>query len=202
MLLYIIRHGETSWNVMRKIQGSTDIPLNENGIRLAKITGEKLADVHFDAAVSSPLQRAYKTAQLVLGGRDIPIETDERIQEISFGDLEGEQLLQVDPSHPFFSFFSDAYHYVPARNGESIYDICERTRRFYEDLIHREELQEKTVLIATHGCAVRALLQPFYEDASDFWQGGVCPNCGVNIVEVKDGKSILLEKDKIYYEDQ
>ncbi len=202
MLLYIIRHGETSWNVMRKIQGATDIPLNENGIRLAKITGEKLADVPFDAAISSPLQRAYKTAQLVLGHREIPIETDERIQEISFGDLEGEQLLQVDPSHPFFSFFSDAYHYVPARNGESIYDICDRTHRFYEDLIHREDLREKTVLIATHGCAVRALLQPLYGDTDDFWQGGVCPNCGVNIVEVKDGKAALLEKDKIYYEDQ
>lgn len=120
MLLYIIRHGETSWNVMRKIQGATDIPLNENGIRLAKITGEKLADVPFDAAISSPLQRAYKTAQLVLGHREIPIETDERIQEISFGDLEGEQLLQVDPSHPFFSFFADAYHYVPARDRKSV----------------------------------------------------------------------------------
>lgn len=69
-------------------------------------------------------------------------------------------------------------------------------------MIHREDLREKTVLIATHGCAVRALLQPLYGDTDDFWQGGVCPNCGVNIVEVKDGKAALLEKDKIYYEDQ
>ena len=202
MLLYIIRHGETSWNQMRKIQGATDIPLNESGIRLAKITGEKLADVHFDAAFSSPLQRAYKTAELVLGNRDISIETDERLQEISFGVLEGTQILQVDPAHPFYNFFADPYHYVPARDGESIYDICERTHRFYTDLIQRPQLQDKTVLIAAHGCTVRALLQPVYDDTSDFWQGGVCPNCGVNIVEVKDGKSVLLEKDKIYYEDK
>lgn len=106
MLLYIIRHGETSWNQMRKIQGAIDIPLNESGIRLAKITGEKLADVSFDAAFSSPLQRAYKTAELVLGNRDISIETDERLQEISFGDLEGTEILQVDPAHPFYNFFS------------------------------------------------------------------------------------------------
>lgn len=199
MLLYIIRHGETAWNVMRKIQGAVDIPLNEKGIRLAKITGEKLKDVPFDRAISSPLQRAYKTAELVLGKREIPIETDRRIQEISFGDLEGTQVLNVDPLHPFYNFFADAYHYVPARNGESIHDVCERAGKFYQELIHRADLQDKTVLIATHGCVLRALLQPVYEDISDFWQGGVCPNCGVNIIEVKGGKSTLLEKDKIYY---
>lgn len=199
MLLYIIRHGETAWNVMRKIQGAVDIPLNEKGIRLAKITGEKLKDVPFDRAISSPLQRAYKTAELVLGKREIPIETDRRIQEISFGDLEGTQVSNVDPLHPFYNFFADAYHYVPARNGESIHDVCERAGKFYQELIHRADLQDKTVLIATHGCVLRALLQPVYEDISDFWQGGVCPNCGVNIIEVKGGKSTLLEKDKIYY---
>ena len=84
MLLYIIRHGETAWNVMRKIQGAVDIPLNEKGIRLAKITGERLKDVPFDRAISSPLQRAYKTAELVQGKRNIHIETDKRIQEICY----------------------------------------------------------------------------------------------------------------------
>ena len=58
MVLYFIRHGETSWNVEGKMQGQTDIPLNENGIRLAKITGEALKDVPFDFAISSPLKRA------------------------------------------------------------------------------------------------------------------------------------------------
>ena len=64
------------------MQGRTDIELNENGIRLAKITGEKLKDVHFDLAIASPLKRAYETAGLVLGDRNIPILTDERIEEI------------------------------------------------------------------------------------------------------------------------
>ena len=74
-----------------------------------------------------------------------------------------------------------------------------RGREFYEELIHRPDLEDKIVLIATHGCAVRAMLQPVYGDITDFWQGGVCPNCGVNIIEIKGGKATLLEKDKIYY---
>lgn len=48
MKIYLIRHGETPWNTLGRLQGRTDIELNENGIRLAKITGEKLKDVHFD----------------------------------------------------------------------------------------------------------------------------------------------------------
>ena len=67
MKIYLIRHGETSWNTLGRLQGRTDIELNENGIRLAKITGEKLKDVHFDLAIASPLKRAYETAGLVLG---------------------------------------------------------------------------------------------------------------------------------------
>lgn len=52
MKIYLIRHGETSWNTLGRLQGRTDIELNENGIRLAKITGEKLKDVHFDLGKS------------------------------------------------------------------------------------------------------------------------------------------------------
>ena len=89
MKIYLIRHGETPWNTLGRLQGRTDIELNENGIRLAKITGEKLKDVHFDLAIASPLKRAYETAGLVLGDRNIPILTDERIEEISFGEWEG-----------------------------------------------------------------------------------------------------------------
>ena len=89
MKLYIIRHGETPWNAEVRLQGQTDIPLNENGIRLAKITGEALKDVPFDFAISSPLKRARQTAELVLAGRQIPVLEDARIEELSFGSWEG-----------------------------------------------------------------------------------------------------------------
>ena len=85
MKLYIIRHGETSWNAEGRLQGQTDIPLNENGIRLAKITGEALKEVPFDLAISSPLKRARQTADLVLAGRQVPVLEDARIEELSFG---------------------------------------------------------------------------------------------------------------------
>ena len=93
MILYVIRHGETAWNKVRRLQGQTDIPLAEEGIRLAKETGIGMKDIPIDLVISSPLQRALQTAECITEGRNIPILTDERIQEISFGDWEGESLI-------------------------------------------------------------------------------------------------------------
>lgn len=54
MLLYIIRHGETQWNVEGRLQGQSDTQLNENGIRLAKVTAEGMKDIPFDLGITSP----------------------------------------------------------------------------------------------------------------------------------------------------
>ena len=62
MKIYIVRHGETDWNGPRRLQGRSDIPLNETGIEEAKITGEALKDVPFAAAFVSPLTRTRQTA--------------------------------------------------------------------------------------------------------------------------------------------
>ncbi len=63
MKLYIVRHGETTWNALHKVQGSADIPLAEKGIQLAARTGQALKDVPFDVCFTSPLQRARQTAE-------------------------------------------------------------------------------------------------------------------------------------------
>lgn len=89
MRLYALRHGETSWNVQRRFQGQSDIPLNDKGILLAELTGEGLANVPFDLAFTSPLCRARQTAELVLAGRDVPLYVEPRLIEMAFGVYEG-----------------------------------------------------------------------------------------------------------------
>ena len=86
MKLYIIRHGETVWNTEGRLQGIADIELNENGIRLARVTARGMADIPFDLAITSPLKRARQTAELVLGERKVPILEDSRLEEITFGE--------------------------------------------------------------------------------------------------------------------
>lgn len=81
MEIYIVRHGETVWNKKKLLQGRTDIELSDKGRELARITGENLRDTHFDMVFSSPLKRAYETASLIVGGRDIPIVKNDLIRK-------------------------------------------------------------------------------------------------------------------------
>ncbi len=203
MKLYVVRHGETVWNKLHKVQGSADIPLAENGISLAEKTGEALKNVSFDLCITSPLVRARKTAELILEKqkREVPVRVDERIQEINFGDLEGVVCFTDD--HEYLNdqmkdFFEEPWKFERPAHGEDIADILKRTKAFWEEITHDPTLQDKTILIASHGCAVRALLQNVYKDPENFWHGCVPPNCGVNVVEVTDGKAVLLEEDKVY----
>ena len=88
MKLYLVRHGETSWNIERKVQGQTDIPLNETGVRQAEKVREELKSVAFDICYCSPLIRAKRTAEIVADGR-VDIVIDENLKERGFGELEG-----------------------------------------------------------------------------------------------------------------
>ena len=85
MQIYIIRHGETEWNTKRLLQGATDIPLNQNGVEVAKLTSEALKEVPFDIIYTSPLKRAVETAEIMRGDREIPVILVDRLKEISFG---------------------------------------------------------------------------------------------------------------------
>ena len=201
MLIYIVRHGLTEWNKLKKLQGAADVPLAKEGILLAEKTGEVLKDVKFDICFTSPLSRARQTAECVLGDRNVPIIPDKRIQEINFGDLEGGCVRDaegnyIDPQVEMF--FRDPVNFKRPENGEDIFDVIARTKDFWEEKTSDPSLTDKTVLVASHGCAVRALLQNIYHDPENFWHGCVPPNCCVNLVEVKNGKTVLLEEDKVY----
>lgn len=201
MLLYIVRHGVTEWNRLKRVQGAMDIPLAEEGVRLARLTGEALKEVPFDICFTSPLQRAVQTAKEILGGREIPMIPDTRIQEIDFGVLEGTRFRDDEGrviSRQMEIFFDDPLRYPRPENGENIHDILTRTREFWLEKTRDSALADKTVLVSSHGCAVRALLQNVYQDPEHFWHGCVPPNCSVNIVEVKGQEVRVLEQDRVF----
>ncbi len=225
MRIYIIRHGETQWNKIHRLQGRSDTDLNENGRALAMETAKGMRNIPFDLAFTSPLSRAKETAKLVLAGRDIPIIEDERLAEISFGANEGREWTGgsvVAPScreggrpdeaapdarsfpkrdDPIYNFFRRPQDYVPAPGGETLQELAARTADFLQDICGREELRDKTILVSTHGAAARGLLNSMrtYE-LRDFWHRGVAPNCGVAILECTDGRPVLLQENVVYYQ--
>lgn len=161
-----------------------------------------MKDIPFDLAITSPLVRARRTAEIILRDRKVPILEDARIEEITFGVWEGLCCRGANyeiPSTEFSKFFEAPFSYLPPEGGESIAELIARCTDFYQELIATPEYQDKIILIASHGCACRALLYSLCEGKGEFWRSNVPPNCAVSIVTVEDGVSFLVELDKTYY---
>ena len=203
MKIYVIRHGETSANVSGVFQGRLDTELLESGRALASAVGAALSDVRFDAAFASPLSRSQVTARALLdasGNEDVPICVDERLFEISVGECEGKHFrpggCEVDEKY-LQGYFDDPLHFDGFPGGESTQEVCNRTQDFLRELARKEY---GTVLVSTHGFALRAMLNMVYDDPSDFWHGGVPLNCSVSIIEAHDGRFELTGDDVVYYD--
>ena len=91
MNIYVIRHGQTDYNVRKLFQGQMDINLNEVGKKQAEETAKKFEGVKIDNIISSPLSRAYETAQYISEVTKTPIEIEEGLKERSFGQMEGKE---------------------------------------------------------------------------------------------------------------
>lgn len=201
MKLYLLRHGETDWNKARKIQGCTDIPLNDYGRELARRTGEGMRDITIDLVITSPLVRAKETAQLVMLGRNIEMIEEPLIREMNFGEYEGRPSDEEPTASILNAFFKNPGAYPPPEKGESIPALLTRTGTFWESLYEDPKLQDKTILISTHGAAMTGLINNIKGqlEVSDFWKRGVPPNCAVTIVSVEKGMAVIEEENHIYY---
>lgn len=90
MKVYLLRHGETEWNVQHRVQGALDSPLTENGIQQAKNAAKRLAKVEFDAAFTSPSPRAYRTAQIIAGPhKGLVIQKENSLREFPLACMKG-----------------------------------------------------------------------------------------------------------------
>lgn len=138
-MIYIVRHGQTDWNIEGRNQGHTDIPLNEKGIKQAEETAKKLKGKNFDLAFSSPLTRAYQTAQIICKNNII---VDERLIERSNGDLEG----KLKEEYKDCVDFTDPNE---TRHGiETLYEFRKRIYNFFDEIL--EKYPQKEILVVTH----------------------------------------------------
>lgn len=205
MNIYILRHGETNANKAGRIQGSTDIPLNEYGMELAVLTREGMEKegLYFDRIYTSPLSRASKTAEIVRGTHDTPIIIDERIVEMNFGKAEGMLIKDINekPENENLRYcFSVPSKYQPKDGAESYEHILERAKDFLENELRPLEHTCENVLVVCHGALIRALLLNVLGWELDRYWEIHQPNCCMNLVTLKDGKFELAFKEKIYYE--
>lgn len=201
MKVYVLRHGTTDWNESKKLQGNSNTSLNEKGRNLVRQTAEALKGISFDYIYSSPLDRAYETATIVKGDRDISIVADDRLIEVGFGIDEGVTIENRTPGCKLF--FEDPANYVPCEGAESFESLCTRTGDFIESVLVPLSLKEpeSVVLISGHGAMNKALMYNFlHREIKDFWAGAWQKNCSLSIYEVQGNEYSLIE-DGLNYSD-
>ena len=138
MNIYIVRHGQTEYNINGRIGGRIDVPLNEKGIEEAYEVKEKLKDIKFDKVYSSPLKRAYETARIITNE---DIIKDDRIIERSNGKLEGKLKSEIKEIIDFNDPNEKRY------DIESIIDFRNRIKNFLDDITN---MDGENILIVTH----------------------------------------------------
>ena len=158
MRILLARHGETPWNAEGRYQGQEDIALSPVGESQARALGERLRDVRIDRAVASPLGRAARTAELVLGDarRDL-LRIDAGLMEIAHGTWEGLLAAEIRERDPERSIaWRDAPHEVLMPEGESLQHVLDRA---WPALARAcEGLGDGTLLVVAHDAVNRVIL--------------------------------------------
>jgi len=130
--VYFLRHGETAYNAdNNRYCGRTDIPLTEKGLEQARLVGEQLKNISFDAVYSSPLERARRTAQLAGGNREVI--SDRRLIEADFGQWEGktrEEFIQ-EKEALWTDWNRDPLHTRAGGTGETAKEVIDRVDDFF-----------------------------------------------------------------------
>ena len=155
--LYLIRHGETTWNRDKRFQGHTDVALTEQGLWQAGRLRQKLQKVDFSAIYTSDLSRAMATARESTLNTKLTVQTTSSLREIHFGDWEGkrfEDIMEQDPCRGRQWFRDPGKTAIPG--GESDDAISRRIREFLSEMI--EKHGGETVALFTHGGLIRYIL--------------------------------------------
>lgn len=145
MKIYVVRHGQTDYNVKKVFQGHTDIPLNETGEKQAQETAPKFRNIDVDMILVSPLKRTLQTAQYISQITGVPITIEERLIERSFGDMEGHQSRE-DWNIKMMLDYEKNYD---IENIEPIQSLFKRVYDFLDEII--EKYKDKNLVLVTHG---------------------------------------------------
>lgn len=145
MEIYVVRHGQTDFNIKKVFQGHIDIPLNEVGKEQAKETALKFKNIDVDMILASPLQRALQTAEPISQITGIPITIEERLIERSFGDMEGKQNRE-DWNIKMMLDYEKNYD---LEHIEPIQSLFKRIYDFLDEIT--EKYHNKRVVLVTHG---------------------------------------------------
>lgn len=194
--LYITRHGETVWNIEKRMQGSQDSPLTAKGIQNALSLGKALKNIQFTAILSSPSGRTVHTANLIKGERKLPVIFDDNLKEIDMGDWEGKTQTAIEAAFPLeYDAFWNAPHLYTPVGGETFTQVRERAQQFLNHI--KREYQSGNILVVTHSVVIKCLFSIFMNAPLErIWDPPFIHDTSLTIAEMNEnGFKIVLAGD-------
>ena len=184
--IYLIRHGQTVSNTLKRIQGQSDSPLTEFGVQQAHQVGKRLPQFKLNHLFTSPLGRAKTTAEIIGSYTGLKPSIEERLQEISFGDVEGLTWKDVENLHPERSIeWRDHHNHIALPGGESRTTAVDRASSAINEI--SERFKGEKIAVVTHGGILAALFAWILKIPSGERPQCLIENTSVNIIRIRDG---------------
>lgn len=197
----LVRHGETAWNVEKRLQGHLDIPLNENGLKQAAASARGLAGISFAAIYSSDLQRARSTAQAAAKHIGLPVRATRDLRERHYGVLQGLTPQESRVRHPeAFARYQERDPDFLISGGESLSSVATRIAATFDRLASAHP--GETLLIVSHGGVLDIMHRRAVGKPLDTPRDFSISNASLNWLEYEAGCwRILSWDDKAHLEE-
>ena len=192
---FLVRHGQTDFNLEGRAQGQSESPLNDTGVEQARAVAERLRDEEFAVCLTSDLRRVLDTAKPILAGRDIRAIKSARLREKDFGNMEGKTFAEVERESPdlFRRLFADDPDFVPP-GGESDMQLIERVSDEVDALIESGDVPDgANILVVAHGGTIRALITRLMGLPPETLWRFLISNASLSILTAHDDGRAVLE---------
>ncbi|MEQ8155302.1 MAG: histidine phosphatase family protein [Clostridiaceae bacterium] len=202
-IVYLTRHGETAWNLEKRLQGWGDSPLTPAGIKNAENLKTRIEKLHIDIIFSSTSKRAVVTAEILRGEKSIPIVRKEGLKEMGFGKWEGLKWDEIEKSEKYskqlYNLYNHPEKYVPFE-GETLSEFSKRTRDTIDEIL--SEGKGKKILIITHGITMKMIMSIFKGiSPEEAIKWDVVGQTSLTKIVYKEGKTYIeFENDTSHYE--
>ena len=196
LTLYVVRHGETEWNIENKLQGWMNSALTNKGIEHTLRLQKRLEPIHFQHIYASPSGRTIHTANLIKGLQNIKVKTDENLKEMNLGSWEGkthDEIKLLEPER--YNHFWNAPHLYVADHGETFEDLSRRVNHFLTYVT--SNYSKGNILIVTHTVFIKMLLAHVKQlPISNLWAPPYIKDTSLTVIEIENGHcNIRLEAD-------
>ncbi len=188
--LYLLRHGQSEWNILGKIQGQVDTVLTEKGIEQAQKAAQRLIGEQIDMIYSSDLKRACDTAKIV--GKELDLDVTQlcSIREINFGVWQGLDLDTIKRDHEDnYKLWRTEPHNLRLEGGESIQVVQDRAIKDVKRLV--AENPDKNILLVSHGTTIKTLIVGLLDIDISKYNKMTIGNTGLSIIEFKEFSPVL-----------